>query len=175
MPKSKQQKQESVAALVEELKKAKGVVFANFQGLTVAESEELRKVCRQEKVEVIAAKKTLVRRALDEVGMSAVDVGAFQGGVAAFLGLGDEISPAKVVSKFAKVHQIVAIFGGILEGKFIGAQAVTSLALLPGRLELLSKMVGSLNAPISGFVQVNASILRGLMNVLNAFKEKKVA
>lgn len=172
MPKSKQQKQTTVESLVEGLKSAKGVVFANFQGLTVAQTEELRKNARKEGVSVLAAKKTLVNRALEQAGISGASTSSFQGGVATFIG-GDEVSPAKVVAGFAKKNEIVSIFGGILEGKFIDASMVKSLSALPGKQELLSKMVGSLNAPISGFVNVNAGVLRGLMNVLNAYKEKK--
>lgn len=171
MPKSKQEKKSTVESLVSGLKGAKGVVFANFQGLTVAQSEELRKNARKEGISVVAAKKTLVKRALEEAGVPA-DISSFDGGVAAFMGQ-DEISPAKVVATFAKKNEVVSIFGGILEGKFIDALMVKSLSALPGKQELLSKMVGSLNAPISGFVNVNAGILRGLMNVLNAYKEKK--
>ena len=173
MPKSKQQKQATVSSLEKGLKDAKGVVFANFQGLTVAQTEELRKNARKEGVSVLAAKKTLVKRALEAVGISGADTSAFEGGVATFIG-SDEVTPAKVVATFAKKNEVVSIFGGILEGKFIDAVMVKSLSSLPGKQELLSKMVGSLNAPISGFVNVNAGILRGLMNVLNAYKEKKV-
>lgn len=173
MPKSKQQKQEAVAGLVEGLKQAKGVVFANFQGLTVAETEALRRECRQENIEVLAAKKTLVSRALDEAGLKDIESDAFKGGIATFLGMGDEIVPARVVSKFAKTHEVMAIFGGILEGKFIDSQMVKSLSLLPGKQELLSKLVGSLNAPISGFVRVNAGIIRNLVNVLNNIQKAK--
>lgn len=153
------------------LKNAKGVVFANFQGLTVAQTEELRKNARKEGVTVLAAKKTLVKRALEAVGLSA-DTASFKGGVATFIGQ-DEVTPAKVVATFAKKNEVVSIFGGILEGKFIDSAMVKSLSALPGKQELLQKMVGSLNAPISGFVNVNASIVRSLMNVLNAYKEKK--
>lgn len=172
MPKSKQQKKSTVETLVTGMKSGKAVVFANFQGLTVAETEELRKNARKEGVSVVAAKKTLVKRALEEVGLGDTDTSAFEGGVATFIG-NDEIAPAKVVATFSKKNEIVSIFGGILEGKFIDAKMVKGLSALPGKKELLSKMVGSLNAPISGFVNVNASILRGLMNVLNAYKEKK--
>ncbi len=173
MPKSKQQKQETVASLTSGLKQAKAVVFANFQGLTVAQTEELRKHSHKENVDVLAAKKTLVKRALEEAGIGGVDPSTFQGGVATFLGKSDEISAAKVVNTFAKTHEAVKIFGGILEGKFIDALMVKSLAALPGRQELLSQMVGSMNAPIAGFVNVCAGTIRGLMNVLNAYKDKK--
>lgn len=172
MPKTKQQKQTAVGSLVDGIKAAKGVVFANFQGLTVAQTEELRKNARKEGVQMIAAKKTLVQRALEAVGFSDANASTFKGGVATFVG-NDEVSPAKVVASFAKKNEVVSIFGGILEGKFIDAGMVKSLSALPSKQELLGKMLGSLNAPISGFVHVNAGVLRSLMNVLNAYKAKK--
>lgn len=175
MPKSKQQKQETVAALEQGLKAAKAVVFANFQGLTVAQSENLRSEARKENVQMLAAKKTLVKRSLDSMGISGVDPKIFAGGVATFMATTDEVAAARVVHTFAKKHDVVAIFGGVLEGKFIDAAMVKSLASLPSKKELLSKMVGSLNAPISGFVQVNAAIVRSLFNVLNAYKDKQPA
>jgi len=174
MPKSKQQKQEAIVSLVNNLKQAKGVVFANFQGLTVAQTEDLRGQCFKENVDMFVAKKTLVKRAFDEAGLTITDPQNFEGGVATFTCNADEIVPAKIVSTFAKKHEVVSVFGGILEGKFIDAVIVKKLAALPGKQELLGKMVGSLNAPISGFVRVLAGNLRGLVQVLNAYKESKV-
>lgn len=175
MPKSKVQKQGEVGALHKSLAAAKAVVFANFQGLTVAQSEELRKNARTAGVEVIAAKKTLVKKALEAAGIKDVATDTFQGGVATFLGMQDEVAAAKVVNDFAKTHEIVTIFGGILENKFIPTASVKSLAALPTKQQLLGQLVGTLNAPISGFVMANAGIVRSLYNVLNAYKEKKAA
>lgn len=175
MPKSKQQKQTTVETLVDGLKTAKAVVFANFQGLTVAQTEDLRKKARAENIAVVAAKKTLVKRALEQVGLGEIETKNFQGGVAVFMGLNDEVAAAKVVATFAKTHDVVSIFGGVLEGKFIDTPMVKSLSALPSKLELLGKLVGSLNSPISGFVRVNAGIVRSLFNVLNAYKDKKPA
>jgi large subunit ribosomal protein L10 len=171
MPKSKTAKQATVTSLTQGIKEAKSTVFANFQGLTVAQSEDLRKQSRGQKVTVLATKKTLMQRALEEAGLGDVDAKAFKGGVAVFMGE-DEVTPAKVVATFAKKHDLVTIFGGILDGKFIDSASVKSLALLPGKQELLGKLVGSMNAPISGFVMVQAGILRSLLNVLNARKDK---
>lgn len=167
MPKSKQQKQETVGALTQGLKTAKGVVFANFQGLTVAESEDLRHQCRAEKVVFTAAKKTLVQRALEEAGISSVNPRLFKGGVATFISEDEEVTAAKIVHKFAKTHELVTIFGGLLEGAFIDASAVKNLAALPSKHELLSKMVGTLNAPVAGFVNVLAGNLRNFVGVLS--------
>lgn len=65
------------------------------------------------------------------------------------------------------------MLGGILEGKFVDAAAVKTLAKLPGKQELLAKMVGSLNAPLSGFVNVLAGNLRSFVYALNAIAKSK--
>lgn len=173
MSKTKQQKQDTLQVLESGLKTAKSAVFANFQGLTVAEMEDLRKNCRKENVKVLVAKKTLLKRAFDASGLTGADPELFKGGVATFLGT-DEVSTAKVVSTFAKTHEIATIFGGALEGKYVDAAMVKSLASLPSKQELLSKMVGSLNAPVSGFVNALAGNLRNLVGVLNNVKNAKV-
>ncbi len=175
MPKTRKEKELELTSLVEGMRAAKAVVFANFQGLTVAKTEQLRKKSREAGVTMVAAKKTLVKRALEEVGLKDISTDTFSGGVATFMGMSDEISPAKVVASFAKENDVVTIFGGVLENKLISGAMVKSLSVLPGRLELLSQVVGTLNAPISGFVNLNASIVRSVMNVLNAYKDKKAA
>lgn len=175
MPKSKQQKLATVTTLADGLKASKGAVFANFQGLTVAAAEDLRRKCRAEGVSMVVAKKTLVKRALGDIGLSDVDPRVFQGGVATFIAMQDEISAAKVVETFAKTHDVVKVFGGVLEGKYIEAATVKSLASLPSKQELLAKVVGSLNAPVSGFVNVLAANIRNFVSVLSNIKDKKTA
>ncbi len=174
MPKTKQQKQTSISQLAQDLKAAKVAVFANFQGLTVEQSQDLRGKCRVEGVSVLASKKTLVKRALDEAGLTGIDPTDFVGGIATFIGKEDETAAARVVNNFAKIHELVSIFGGILEGKYISATEVKNLANLPNRQQLLGKLVGTLNAPIAGFVNVLADNFRNLVNVLNNIKEAKV-
>ncbi len=173
MPKSKLQKQETVKSLEDGLKAAKAVVFANFQGLKVSEAEELRRECRKNNITVVAAKKTLVKRACAEMGLTDVDPKVFAGGVATFMALGDEVSAAKIVNNFSKTHEILQVFGGVLEGKFISVAMVKSLANLPSKQELLGRLVGSINAPVSGFVNVLAGNLRGLVGVLNNIAKAK--
>ena len=172
MAKTKEQKEAAAQVLAENLKSAKAAVFANFQGLTVQETEELRGLCRENNIVLTATKKTLLKRALADVGLN-VDTKTFEGGVAAAFGTDDEVAPAQVVAKFAKDHDVVTLFGGILEGAFIDAAKVTELSKLPSKEQLYAQLVGSLNAPISGFVNVLAGNLRGLVGVLNAIKEQK--
>jgi len=172
MAKTRQQKQESVQTLVDALKNAKSAVFANFQGLKVSESEELRGLCREQNIDYTATKKTLMKKAFDEAGFD-VDTKAFQGGIAAVFGREDEVAPAQVIANFAKDHEVVEIFGGILEGEFIDSAKVKELSKLPSKQQLLGQLVGTLNAPVSGFVNVLAGNMRGLVNVLNGIKESK--
>lgn len=172
MAKTKQQKEATINDLVDGLKSAKSVVFANFQGLKVKESEELRKLCRKQNIGYLVAKKSLLRKALEKVGLT-IDVEAFSGGVSTVLGREDEVDPAQVLADFAKTHEIVKLFGGILEGVFIDSAKVNALAKLPSKQQLLGQLVGTLNAPVTGFVNVLASNLRGLVNVLNNLKEAK--
>lgn len=174
MAKTRQQKEVALSDLSGSLKGAKGMVFANFQGLKTKETNELRADCRANNLEYVVMKKTLLKRALADMGLE-VDTKSFEGGVSVVLGSGDDVAPAQVIAKFAKTHDLAKIFGGVLEGQFIDAAKVSALAKLPSKQQLLGQLVGTLNAPVSGFVNVLAGNLRGLVTVLNAVKDQKTA
>ncbi|MBI2436969.1 MAG: 50S ribosomal protein L10 [Candidatus Magasanikbacteria bacterium] len=172
MAKSKQSKEASMQSLIQGLKTAKSAVFANFQGLKVSESEELRAKCIAQNITYFASKKTLLKRALKDLELD-VDTKVFEGGVAVVLGNEDEVAPAQIIANFAKDHELVKLFGGVLEGKFIDSAKVVELSKLPSKQELYAKLVGTMNAPVSGFVNVLAGNLRGLVRVLSAIQETK--
>lgn len=174
MAKTRQQKEETIAQLVDHIKNAKSVVLANFQGLTVSDTDALRSECRTAGITCVASKKTLVKRALSDAGLT-VDTKAFKGSIAVFASTEDEVAPAQIVAKFAKDHELVTFFGGVLESAFISAEEVAALSKLPSKQQLLGQLVGTLNAPVSGFVNVLAGNLRGLVTVLNAVKDQKTA
>ncbi len=161
--------------LKENLSKAKSVVFTKFNGLGVKDNETLRKELRSEGNEYLVAKKTLLNIALKDADIEGVDTKSMEGQLAAIFGFSDEVSPAKIVAKFGKTHEgKIEFLGGILENKFITGKNVADLAELPSREELYAKLVGSINAPVSGFVNALAGNLRGLVNVLKAVGDKKV-
>jgi len=114
----------------------------------------------------------LVKYAFKSAGLD-IETESFDGSVASVFGHNDEVSPAQIVANFAKTHDMVKIFGGILEGKFIAADKVLALSRLPSKQQLLGQLVGTLNAPISGFVNVLAGNLRNLVGVLNNIKATK--
>ncbi len=174
MPKTRQQKEVLLQELVSALKGAKGVVFANFQGLKMKDSDELRGSCKKQSLHYVVTKKTLLRKALADIGIM-LDTKAFEGGVSVVTGEADEVAPAQVVATFAKTHEMAKIFGGLLEGNLIDGAKVTALSKLPSKQQLLGQLVGTLNASLSGFANVLAGNLRGLVTVLNAVKDKKPA
>jgi len=172
MAKTRKQKEEVVDKLAKDFKESKGVVFSTYMGLNVFDMEELRNQLHDEGAQMSVIKKTLLKRALDKAGYDQVDMGQFDSGVAVTTA-DDEVVPAKTLAKFGKDHEIVTFFGGIMENKFIDSDKVTALSKVPSKEELYAKIVGSINAPVSGFVNVLAGNMRNLVGVLSAIKDTK--
>lgn len=173
MAKTRKQKEQEVKKLSEDLKSSKSVVFTTFDGLNVVDNQELRNNLRNEKVTFQVSKKTLLKRALKDSSVEGLDVDQLKSNVGIAASLEDEVVAAKLLAKFAKDHEQLVIQGGILENQFVTAEKVNELAKLPSKLELITKTVSTIKAPITGFVNVMAGNLRGLVNVLNAIKDNK--
>lgn len=169
MAKSKLIKQQFLTDLSEKLKSAKSVVIADYSGLKVLESEELRRDCRKQNVEFVSAKKTLLKIALKEQGIE-VDTKSMSGSLGVAISRQDEVAPAKAINNFAKTHNNVEFRAGLLDGRLISMETLNQLANLPTKLELLAKVVGAIKAPVAGLTNVLIGNLRGLINVLNAIK-----
>ena len=174
MPKKRIKKEAEVKRLADKFQQSKSVVLTTFDGLTVAESEQLRRKLQAENVSLQVSKKTLLKKALNPSGSKDLDLDGLKGNVAVAFGQ-DEVAPAKVLAIFAKTHDKLKLNFGFLEGVVITADKVKELATLPSKLELISKVVGTINAPLSGLVNVLAGNLRGLLNALNAIKDNKQA
>jgi|SRR3989339_652752 len=173
MAKTRQKKEAEVKNLADNFADAKAVVFTTFSNLSVADSRNLRNDLRNEGVAYVASKKTLLKKVLADSRVGEIGLADFTGNVGLAFGKADEVAPAKITAKFAKGREGFVIRGGILEGVFITAEKVMELAQLPSRDELLAQTVRTINAPISGFVNVLAGNLRGLANVLNAIRNTK--
>jgi large subunit ribosomal protein L10 len=176
MPKTREQKSEILRTLKEKIKKAKSIFFANYSGMTVEESERLRNGLRKQSSEFLVAKKTLINLALKDSKIEGVDAKNLDGQVALIMGYEDEIVPIKEADKFAKEKDAKLKFlAGILDGKLVNAAEIKQLANLPSKTELYAKIVGSINAPVSGFVNALAGNLRNLVYALKAIEEKKTS
>lgn len=172
---SRQAKAETLVELRDKLQRTKGLIFTHYQGLTVKEVTELRRELRNNDVELVVAKKTLLRKAMAEAGFDAAVVDTLEGSVAMAFGYSDEIAPAKILQTFGKTHPTVQLMGGMVAGQLMDAAQAVALSKLPGRDELRAKLVWVIGSPISGLVNVTAGTLRSLINVLNAIKEKSPA
>jgi len=173
MAKTKEQKKKTLEELEDKFSRIKAAVFVNFAGLKVKDVTALRNILRKEKIDYMVAKKTLLKIALEKVGYNDVDPKKFEGNIGVAFGYDDEVMTAKLLNQFKAQHEAMKFIGGILEKKYIDAVKVLELANLPSRSELLAKLVGSINSPIAGFVNVLAGNLRGLVQVLKAAAEKK--
>ncbi|MDD4900770.1 MAG: 50S ribosomal protein L10 [Patescibacteria group bacterium] len=176
MPKTKEQKRTILKELSEKISKAKSVVFAKFTGLGVKDNENLRAKLLKEHNEYYVAKKTLFDLSFKDKGIVGLDIKKFDGQIAAIFGYDDEVSPAKIAGQFKKEKEgKLEFIGGILENKFINAAEVANLSELPSKKELYAKIIGSINAPVFGFVNALAGNLKNLVYALNAIKDKKQA
>lgn len=141
-----------VAALVERLKGAQAGVIADYRGLTVAQDTELRKKLREAGVEYTIVKNTLTRFAANEVGLGELDP-VLHGPSALATSADDVVAPAKVLVEFAKENEQLEIKAGFVDGKVIDVNEVKVYASIPSKEVLISKMLGSLQAPIGNLVR----------------------
>lgn len=166
------EKASKVAELKDLLTASKGVVLVNYCGLTVAEDTELRAKMREAGVKYMVAKNTFIRIAAKEAGIEGLD-SVLEHNTALAFSAEDPVAPAKILNDFSKDHKALELKAGILDGKVIAVEEVKALAELPSREELLAKLVGSMQAPISGLVNVLQGTIRNFVYTLEAVRQKK--
>ncbi|MDP3964202.1 MAG: 50S ribosomal protein L10 [bacterium] len=171
MAKSKDQKKDTVANLEGGLKNNKLTVVATFEGVSVADSDTLRNNLFEKGSSMLVAKKTLLRRALENVKFSGLDLDPVRG-IVGVVSSHDEVGAAKSVQEFSKGKEGVALIGGWLEGQYLEVERVKALADLPSKEQLIATTVYTIKAPLTGFVNVLSGNLRGLITVLKAVGEK---
>jgi len=165
--------QQEVKSLTQKFKSMKGLILTEYHGLTVEEISELRAKLRPVTSEYAVVKNTLGKIALKEAGIDAGE--NLSGPTAMVIEEGDIVAPAKIVVEFAKTHAKLKVKAGFVEGKFVTAAVVEQLSALPSKEVLIAKMLGSMNAPITGFVNVLAANIRGFVTVLDAISKKQAA
>ncbi len=167
------EKQAIVSDLKAKFQRAKGIVLADYRGLNVKKTTELRRKLREAGVEYKVVKNTLAQRAARDANF---DIDRLLTGPSAMaFGYEDPVAPAKVIVEFARDNKELEIKGGILEGQPVGAESIKALASLPPREVLLARVASGMQAPISGMVQVLVGPLRKLVYVLNAVRTQKEA
>ena len=151
---SKDKKNTLVADLTELLNDSKLVTYAQYQGMTVAELQELRKLDRESGVKVKIVKNRLVRVAMSEIAAyKDTDTTGLVGQLLYAMSDDEEFGAAKVLAKFAKTHPKLQMLGGFNEeGANLSQEEVTTLGSLPTKNELIAQVVDTLLSGINGIV-----------------------
>lgn len=172
MPKSRAEKEALLQEVRDRLRRAQGAVLLDYRGLTVAEMDELRRRLRERGVELRVVKNTLAWLAAREMGLEGLRP-HLDGPTAIAFGYDDPVAVAKGVLDYAEETKKVQLKGGVLEGRVIGLAEVKALARLPGRAELLARVLGGLRAPLAGLAGCLQAPLRGFAGAVEALRAKQ--
>ncbi|MDW7667288.1 MAG: 50S ribosomal protein L10 [Bacillota bacterium] len=167
-----ERKKQIVQEIKEKIENSKSVVLVDYRGLDVAEVSELRKKYREAGVDYKVYKNTMMRFAFKEAGYEDfIENLTGPNGVA--FSIEDAIGAAKISDEFSKKNEKLKIKAGIVDGNIIGIDQIKELANIPSREVLIAKLLGSLNSPITGFVNVLQGNMRNLVYALDAIKDQK--
>lgn len=162
----------AVAALSEKFSTAKSVFLTDYCGLSVADISELRKRFRENKTEYFVIKNTLARLGAKDAGKDGI-LPYLDGPIALAISYEDPASPARILADFLKKHSKPEIKACLIEDDIYTGKEAQEVAKWATREELLVRVVGSLNSPISGLVMALAGIQKKLLYAINAICEKK--
>jgi large subunit ribosomal protein L10 len=164
--------------MVKEIKEAfaetNGFVFSSFENVKATEMDSLRRKLRKSGSRYLVMKNRLATKALEEAGLNNL-TGILEDKKQVGVGVinDDPVAIAKILIEFAKEKKGFEVANGYLEGQVLTPEKVKELSQMPSREQLLAMVVGTMKAPINGFVGVLSSVLRSLVYALNSLKEKK--
>lgn len=159
-------------AIGEKVAKSKSITITDYRGLTTAQLLDLRQKLLDLDAEYQVTKNTLLCRALAKEGHD-VESELVEGPTATLFSYGDEVAPIKALSSFAKLMKLPVIKGGYLGKEFLRAERLEALAKLPNKEVLVSQVMGTINAPITGLVNVLQANIQNLLFALNAIKDAR--
>jgi large subunit ribosomal protein L10 len=167
------EKEQAVAELVERLRTTKSLIVADYRGLTNSELDGLRGELLKHGARFSVVKNTLTRRAAEAAGAEAL-LALLEGPTAiAFLETdGDPVAVAKALRDAARVTRVVAVRGGVLEGRPVTSDEVATLANLPPVELLRGQVLGAITAPLHTIVGLFTAPLRDLVGLLDARSEQ---
>ena len=161
MPNAKvlSEKQAIVDALAERIKKAGSGIFVDYKGITVEEDTALRAELRKENISYTVVKNTLVRKALDKIGMSELD-SILNGTTSLATTEDDPIAPFRIVNDYSKkMNDRFNVKAAFMEGKLLSESEIVELAALPSKDALYARVLGTMLAPISSLAVCLGQIL----------------
>jgi large subunit ribosomal protein L10 len=143
----------------ERIREANGLFLADFSGMTVEKLSLLRKRCREQQVQFRVIKNTLLKRAFNERGITALD-DYLNGPTGLVFHPTDSMVPAKILVDFAKENERPKVKAAVVDGRLFDEKAIAQLATLPSREVLLGQVLGTLIAPMTQFLAAVEAALR---------------
>lgn len=168
---SLEQKQAMVSEVAAKLAGAQAVIVAEYRGLNVERATQLRARARKSGLYLRVLKNTLARRAVQGTPFEKLTEqmsGPLMYGIAA-----DPVAGAKVLSEFARENEFFVIRAGAMPNAVMSAADVKALALLPGREELLAKLMGTMQAPVAKLARTMNEVPGKFVRTLAALKEQR--
>lgn len=167
---TRDKKQTLVTELSELLSTAKMTAFAKYEGLSVAEMQQLRRAARENGVTIKVVKNRLVKVAMqqsDTLKDTASDL--MKGQLLYAMSSEDEVAPAQTLAKFAKDHEALQLIGGVsAEGKALDTDEIKALATLPSKNELIAQVLATLSSPVNDVMSGLSGNLHGLLDGVEA-------
>lgn len=158
--------------LTQKLEQAKSVVLADYHGLSVSQLQELRQEVKQTGGELMVAKNTLLKLAFEKSQIK-IPNDKLTGPTITLFSYKDEIAPLKALAEFAEKYQLPQIKAGLIVNDYLSADELNQLAKLPGKTELLAKLVSTINAPRVNLVFALKANLQKLVLTLKAIQEAR--
>lgn len=168
---SLEQKQAMVSEVATKLQGAQSLIVAEYRGLNVERVTQLRSKARKSGVWLRVLKNTLARRAIKGTPFEKLSeqmVGPLMYGISQ-----DPVAGAKVLSEFAKENELFVIKAGAMPNAMMSAQDIKALAQLPSREELLAKLLGTMQAPVTKLVRTMNEVPSKFVRTLAAYRDSK--
>ena len=167
-------KSDKVALIKDKIDKAQVAIVTDYKTLTVEEITKVRRELQKENGDYMVTKNTLAKIAIKGTQYEVL-ADVLSGPVAIAFGFGDQVVPAKVLSKFMKETKKGEILAAALDGKLLNADEAKALADLPSKEEIYAKMLGSINSPASGLVYSVNGVMAALTRAVAAVRDQKTA
>ena len=169
------QKEKIIEDLKEKISRAQGMYFADFTGITVEEVNNLRNEFYKEGIDYHVVKNTLALKALESVTGYDKVYDKLVGPTAIAFGYDDPILPAKIIKKFSDKTKKLTVKACVIEKQVFEGSELSTIASMPSRPEIISAILGSIQAPMTGIVCALNAVVRDLVYVIDAIEKKKAA
>jgi len=172
---NRSEKEQIITEVRDQVSRSTSMFFADFTGITVEEVNELRREFRKSKIDYRVVKNTLVLKAIESMSEYEKVNDSLVGPTAIAFGYDDPVAPAKIIKKFRDKHAKLNVKVCVFEKQIFEGRQLDDLAKLLSRGEIVSGILGSIQAPVSGIAGSIAAVMRDLVNVIDAIEKKKAA